>query len=760
MLNILKRIDQDISSSRGLRQTLDMVVLSLIELVEADACSIFLWDSESRRFILSANYGFGVHHIGTLHLNAGEGIIALVGKREEPINLADAANHPSFHFVQGIGEEAFHGMLAVPIIHQRKLLGVIMVQKTAIKQFATGDEALLVTISARLSASVAHAKASGYLGRDFFGHTLLNNVYSGVVGSSGVAIGHAYMAKANANLDAIGSRTITDIDAEIRLFEEALQRVRQDMVKAGDKLSADLRPEERALFDVYLGMLDDKALGQEVLQEIQAGQWAQGALATIVKRYSSHFDAMDDAYIRERATDIRDMGRRILLYLQADVSQVVEIPERAIIIGEELTPAILAEVPEGQIAALISMRGSANSHIAIFARAMGIPTVMGVVDLPYHNLAGQELVVDGYRGKVLSNLSDEKKQHYLNIIAEELTLVQGLEGLVNKPCTTLDGTTHEMLVNTGLMTDVVRALDRGAEGVGLYRTEVPFMMRDRFPSEFEQTEIYRQQLKMFHPRPVVMRTLDIGGDKALSYFPISEENPFLGWRGIRVTLDHPEIFMVQLRAMLRASEGLNNLKILFPMVTSLGELDEALHLLYRAIHELQEDNIQIVQPQVGMMVEIPANVYQIASFASHVDFLSVGSNDLTQYLLAVDRTNPRVAGLYDSFHPSVLHALKIIIDEAHAANTELSICGEIAGDPIGAIILSAMGYRSLSMSSSSLLKVKSVLRQISHSWSLELLEEIMKLDDPRIIRATIELGLESQDISLSQLGISKYTHYG
>ena len=386
MLNILQRIGQDISSARDLRETLDMVVLNLLDTMVSDACSIFLWDSESRRFVLSANQGFAAHNIGNLSLSSSEGIIALVGKREEPINLADAAHHPSFHFVQGIGEEAYHGMLAVPVIHQRKLLGVIMVQKKAKKSYASADEALLVTVSAQLSAAIAHAKASGYLGRDFFGHTLLNNIYRGVVGSSGVAIGTAYLAKANANLDAIGSRVSTDIAAEVRLFEEALSRVRQDMTEVGKKFSRDLRPEERAIFDVYLNMLDDAALGQEVLDEIQKGQWAQGALATVTKRYSSHFESMEDSYIRERASDIRDMGRRILLYLQADESQAVAIPEHAVIIGEELTPAILAEVPEGQIAALVSIKGSANSHIAIFARAMGIPTVMGVTDFPYQTL--------------------------------------------------------------------------------------------------------------------------------------------------------------------------------------------------------------------------------------------------------------------------------------------------------------------------------------------------------------------------------------
>ena len=756
MLNILKRINQDKSSARDLRDTLDMVVLSLIDSTNADASSVFLWNKEVRRFVLAANQGFGSDQIGKLSLGANEGVIAVVAKREEPINLADASNHPAFHFVNGIGEEDLHGLLAAPIIHHRKLMGVLVVQKKAKIKFETDDEAFLVTVSAQLSSAIARADASGHLSNDFFGQSNQNNYFKGVVGSSGVAIGQAYVVRSTANLDVVSSKVISDISAEITVFEEALELVRNDMVNVGKKLSKELRPEERALFDVYLGILDDKALGQEVVEIINTGQWAQGALAQVVRRYSSHFEAMEDPYIRERASDFRDLGRRILSKMQADASQAIEIPANAIIIGEELTPTILAEVPEQKIVGLISVRGSANSHIAILARAMGIPTIMGLMDMPYLMLENQELVVDGYRGIVFCNLTEDKKQHYVNVIQEEAELVKGLESLIDLPSITRDAVPYRLMVNTGLMTDVIRALDRGAEGVGLYRTEVPFMMRDRFPSELEQSEIYRQQLKSFHPRPVVMRTLDIGGDKALSYFPISEENPFLGWRGVRVTLDHPDIFLVQVRAMLRASEGLDNLKIMLPMVSSIGELEEALHLIYRAVYELQADQVKIEAPQIGMMVEIPSNVYQIKSFASRVDFLSVGSNDLTQYLLAVDRTNPRVAELYDSLHPAVLHSLKKIVDDSIESSTPVSICGEIAGDPIGAVILIAMGYRELSMSSTNLLKVKSVLRDTDLDWAENLLDRVLQMEDPRVIRASVELELIKHGIQLSRLGISNY----
>jgi len=297
-------------------------------------------------------------------------------------------------------------------------------------------------------------------------------------------------------------------------------------------------------------------------------------------------------------------------------------------------------------------------------------------------------------------------------------------------------------VNTGLMTDINRSIERGAEGVGLYRTEIPFMVRDRFPSEEEQRVIYREQLAAFAPHPVTMRTLDIGGDKSLSYFPIEEENPFLGWRGIRVTLDHPEIFMVQVRAMLKASDGLNNLHIMLPMVTSVIEAEEAQHLIHRAWLEVRDEGLDIAMPQVGVMIEVPAAVYQARALAQRVDFLSIGTNDLTQYLLAVDRNNRQVASLYNSYHPAVLHAILHVVEQAHEENVPVSVCGEMAGEVGSALLLMAMGVNALSMNASNLLKVKAAVRQVKASFTRQLLNEVLAMDNGEVIAAYVDLQLD------------------
>jgi phosphotransferase system enzyme I (PtsP) len=546
-----------------------------------------------------------------------------------------------------------------------------------------------------------------------------------------------------ADLNVVPDRSVDDIAAELELFDKALGWVREDMQELSEKLATQLRKEERALFDVYLMMLEDAALGNEVRKVIRTGQWAQGALRQVVLDHVNRFELMDDAYLRERASDVRDLGRRLLAYLQEERKTTLVYPDNTILVSEELSPAMLGEVPEGKLVGLISVTGSGNSHVAIFARAMGIPTVMGVVDLPYSKIDGIKLIVDGYHGEVFTNPSELLSKQYADVVEEERQLTEGLDALRALPCETLDGHRMPLWVNTGLLADVARAQQRGAEGVGLYRTEVPFMVNERFPSEKEQLATYREQLQAFHPLPVTMRTLDIGGDKSLSYFPIKEENPFLGWRGIRVTLDHPEIFLVQTRAMLKASEGLNNLRILLPMISGTQELEEALHLIHRAWGEVRDEGTDVPLPPIGVMIEIPAAVYQTRELARQVDFLSVGSNDLTQYLLAVDRNNPRVADLYDFLHPAVLQALQKVVNDAHLEGKPVSICGEMAGDPAAAVLLLAMGFDSLSMNATNLPKVKWLLRQVTQSKATELLGQVMTMDNPHLIYSTLHLALRN-----------------
>ncbi|QLF93334.1 phosphoenolpyruvate--protein phosphotransferase [Pseudomonas sp. ABC1] len=739
MLGTLRKIVQEVNAAPDLKAALGIIVLRVKEAMGSQVCSVYLLDPESGRFVLMATEGLNKRAIGKVSMAPNEGLVGLVSTREEPLNLEHASEHPRYRYFAETGEERYASFLGAPIIHHRRVMGVLVIQQKERRQFDEGEEAFLVTMSAQLAGVIAHAEATGSirgLGRE--GKGIQETRFLGIAGAPGAAIGTALVVLPPADLDVVPDKSVENIDAELALFSAALDAVRADMRALSERLAGQMRKEERALFDVYLMMLDDSALAGEVVKVIRTGQWAQGALRRVVSGHVRRFELMDDAYLRERASDVRDIGRRLLAYLQQAHQQTLTYPDNTILVSEELTPAMLGEVPEGKLAGMVSVLGSSNSHVAILARAMGIPTVMGAVDLPYSKVDGIDLIIDGTRGEIITNPGKVLRKKYATVIEQDRELARGLDVLRELPCETTDGQRIPLWVNTGLLADVVRAQERGAEGVGLYRTEVPFMIKERFPSEKEQLAIYREQLQAFHPLPVTMRSLDIGGDKALPYFPIQEENPFLGWRGIRVTLDHPEIFLLQTRAMLKSSEGLNNLRILLPMISGTRELEEALHLIQRAWNEVRDEGTDVRMPPIGVMIEVPAAVYQTRELARMVDFISVGSNDLTQYLLAVDRNNPRVADLYDYLHPAVLEALQRVVTDAHAEGRPVSICGEMAGDPAAALLLLAMGFDSLSMNATNLPRVKWMVRQVSSQVARDLLEQVMQLESPQAIRSLVQ----------------------
>ena len=395
------------------------------------------------------------------------------------------------------------------------------------------------------------------------------------------------------------------------------------------------------------------------------------------------------------------------------------------------------ELPTDSIVGVISLKGTSNAHMAIVARAVELPAIVGIENLKLDVLDGYECILDGNTGQFFVSPSQDQLEHYEGLIEGHKELHEYLIADIFRPVQTKCGQPFELLSNVGVESDAKLALSRSAQGVGLYRTEIGFMALDRFPSESEQEALYRRYFSIFHPLPVTMRTLDIGGDKALSYFPIVEANPVLGWRGLRVTLDHPEILMIQIRAMLKASQGLNNLRILFPMVTEVRELDIAIGLVNRAFHELLDEGYAHEYPSLGAMIEVPAAISQIAVFAKRVNFISVGTNDLIQYLLAVDRNNPRVAHLFQSFHPAVLSTLEDIYLKSKAAGCELCICGEAAGDPAMTVLLMGIGFRHFSLGPNCLLKVKWTLSQMKLSQMEALWSKVSSLESVESVRETV-----------------------
>ncbi|MEM7220762.1 MAG: phosphoenolpyruvate--protein phosphotransferase [Pseudomonadota bacterium] len=735
MLDALRSIVQHVNDATSFREALDIVVAEVAAAMGTEVCSVYLRD-DAARFVFAANEGLNRDVVGQVTLGEREGLVALVGQRAEPLNLQDATVHPRFHFLPEIGEEPFHAFLGVPVIHQRQVLGVLVVQQRDRRRFDEAEEAFLVTLSAQLAAAVAHAEATGEA-RDLFSPEVehSDSRYRGVPGAPGIATGRVVVVQPPADLDAVPDRQADDVTVELLVFDRALDAVRADIARIGEQLPESVPSEERALFDAYLHMLDDTALGDDVRERIRGGHWAQGALRRVIVDHVRRFEEMEDSYLRERAADVRELGQRVLAYLQDIRSDRVRLPEDCIVVGHEISAGMLAEFPVEQLRGIVSMRGSGTSHVAILARSLGVPTVMGAVDLPIHSLDGQTLIVDGFYGEVVANPSRDVSDSYDSLMQQEREFDAELEELRDAPSETEDGHRIRLWCNIGLSGDISRSLDLGAEGIGLFRTEIPFMTEERFPTEEEQRQIYRSHMAAFEPRPVTMRTLDIGGDKALSYFPISEDNPFLGWRGIRVTLDHPEIFLIQARAMIKANAGLDGvLRIMLPMISSMAEVEEARELVERAFAEVVEEGFKVKPPEIGVMVEVPAAVFQAREIAKRVDFLAVGSNDLTQYMLAVDRNNPRVADLYQDMHPAVIQALRQVARSGHAERKPVGICGEFAGTPTGAVLLVGMGYDVLSMNAINLPRIKWVIRNITLRRARRMLSHVLRMDDSEEIQ--------------------------
>lgn len=756
MLKTLKRIVQDVTTASHLAEALTVLVQRVRAAISVEAVSVFLIDNKHSEYVLIATDGFNKAAESKTRIPLDQGLIGLIGRREEPINIDDALTHPHFYPEPLMPENYLHGYLGVPIIQHRKLYGVLVAQKIEKCHFDDSEEAFLITLAAQLGGLIAHADATGELasltlpegkGKNKKKTEISQLNLSGIGSVPGVAIGSVVIVYPPADIDAVPRQLTDQIEHEILLFQDALQTTRENMHRLSKRMISSVGESEHALFDVYLRMLDKENLGAEVEHVIRKEKLsAQSALANIVKRHVQQFENMKDEYLSERASDIRDIGRRVLAELQTSQRTEIIYPRRTVLVGDEISAAALAEVPEGQLAGVVSAKGTNNSHVAILSRALGVPTVMGVRGLQLDQLAKRAIIVDGYFGHVFISPSKILLSEYKQLAQEEDELNKSLITLRDKPAETSDSHRISLQVNMGLSIDAGLSMSVGAEGVGLYRSEIPFMNRDRFPSEDEQYIIYRQLLKAFAPRKVTMRTLDIGGDKILPYFPIEEENPYLGWRGLRITLDHPDVFLLQVRAMMRASQDLNNLKILLPMVTTLHEVDEALYLIDQAYQELLEENYTIPKPELGVMVEVPAAVYQAREFAKRVNFLSVGSNDLTQYLLAVDRNNARVAGLYDALHPAVLQTLLRVVEGGHAAGVEVSICGEMASDPYAVILLLAMGFDTLSMNSASLPRVKWVIRSFSMANARRILADVLELEHASDIRLHLQKALEREGL--------------
>jgi phosphotransferase system enzyme I (PtsP) len=748
-LELLTRLVRDVNSAPDMDTVLRVVVQRTREVIHADVCTIYLSDHERRRHVIAATDGLAGSVVGQVQLAFGKGLIGMVAESTTAVSLDDVPEEMDKGFVDQAGAGRFHGFLGVPITHRGAALGVLVVRQRNVRRFDDGDAAFLTTLAAQLGGAIACARASGEICALCEPDAPPVGRFDGLPGAPGIALGTAVVVYPPADLRAVPDRPADDPAREERSFRDAIEHIQEEVRRLRQDLDRTLSSMDRALFDTYAMILDSPQIVETTVEAIHQGNWAPGALRRTIERHTRRFDEMQDPYLRERGTDIRQLGNRILEHLQGTSGTRRDYPADTILIGRQLSTIDLGLVPRDRLRAIVSAEGSSLSHAAIFARALGIPAVMGVVAPRLEQWDGQEVVANGNRGAVYVSPSAPLRAEIERLIREERVLAEHLSTLRDLPSTTYDGVEVSLYTNAGLVADTSLTVAAGSAGIGLFRSELPFMLDDRFPTEQEQTGVYRQVLETAAPLPVNLRTLDVGGDKPLPYLPIVERNPALGWRGIRLTLDHPEIFLTQLRAALRANVGLGNLRLLLPMVMGVAEVEQAVALIHQAHRQLLWEGVACSLPPVGIMVEVPSAVYQAEELARRVDFLSVGTNDLAQYLLAIDRGNPQVSERLDPLHPAVLRALRQVVDACRRAGKPVAVCGEMAGDPGCALLLLGMGFNSLSINAAALPRVKWAIRSVTFAQMEALAEAALQLDRPEPIWRLVEQVLE--DAGLERL---------
>ncbi|OEK19490.1 phosphoenolpyruvate--protein phosphotransferase [Staphylococcus saprophyticus] len=549
----------------------------------------------------------------------------------------------------------------------------------------------------------------------------MSNYINGIAASDGVAIAKAYLL---VELDlSFDSEKVSDVDAEIAKFNNAIQTSKVELTKIRNNAEQNLGADKAAIFDAHLLVLDDPELIQPIEEKIKNEQVnAPTALSDVTGQFITIFESMDNEYMKERAADIRDVSKRVLAHiLGVELPNPSMIDESVVIIGNDLTPSDTAQLNKEFVQGFVTNIGGRTSHSAIMSRSLEIAAVVGTKSITQEVKQGDMIIVDGLTGEVIIDPTEDEVIAYQNKRERFFEDKQELQKLRDEETTTIDGRHAELTANIGTPNDLKGVIENGAEGIGLYRTEFLYMGRDEMPTEDEQFEAYKKVLETMEDKRVVVRTLDIGGDKELPYLNLPEEmNPFLGYRAIRLCLDQPDIFRPQLRALLRAS-AFGKLNIMFPMVATIQEFRDAKALLLEEKDNLTNEGIEVSDDiELGIMVEIPSTAALADVFAKEVDFFSIGTNDLIQYTMAADRMSERVSYLYQPYNPSILRLVKQVIEASHKEGKWTGMCGEMAGDEIAIPLLLGLGLDEFSMSATSVLKARRQIKGLSQNEMEEL----------------------------------------
>jgi phosphotransferase system enzyme I (PtsP) len=705
---LLRRLREVMAEPVSAQERLDKIVVLIAANMVAEVCSVYVLRVDST-LELYATEGLNRDAVHRTVMRADEGLVGLVSSQASAINLSNAQAHPAFSYRPETGEEIYHSFLGVPVLRAGNTLGVLVVQNRARRTYSEEEVEALQTTAMVLAEMIASGELSALAlpGAEPAARRPVHMKGSAL--SEGIALGHVVLHEPRV---VVTNFIADDVPKELEHLKAAVDTLRSsldEMLEHGDVVEGG---EHRDVLEAYRMFAYDRGWAHKLEEAVMTGLTAEAAVERVQSDTRARMLRQTDPFLRERLHDLDDLANRLMRQLTGrdHAPSRESLPENAILVARSMGPAALLDYDRKRLRGLVLEEGGPHSHVTIVARALGIPAVGEIDNATGIADPGDAIIVDGATGDLHIRPLPDMEAAYAERVRLRARRQQQYLALRDKPCVTKDGKVITLLLNAGLAVDLPHIADTGAAGIGLFRTELQFMVAPNFPRTSEQYTLYRGVLDAAGDKPVTFRTLDIGGDKLLPYMRnVEEENPALGWRAIRLGLDRPGLLRTQLRALLRAA-GSRALKIMFPMISTVQEFDQARELVERELTHLRRHGHKLpAEVEVGSMVEVPSLLYQLDELLERVDFLSVGSNDLVQFLYAIDRGNPRVSGRFDALSTPVLRALKDIVDKADAHKKPATVCGELASQPIGALALVALGYRSLSLTPSAVGPVKAML---------------------------------------------------
>jgi phosphotransferase system enzyme I (PtsP) len=704
---LLRRLREVMVAPISPQARLDKIVVHIAANMVAEVCSIYVLRADAR-LELSATEGLNREAVHLTTMTTGEGLVGLIAETAEPLALADAQRHPAFSYRPETGEEIYASFLGVPILRGGNTLGVLVVQNRAHRTYSEEEVEALQTTAMLLAEMIAsgEVQTAAVPGSEIALRRPL--ALKGTPVADGVGLGHVVLHEPRI---VIKQLIAEDIKRETERLDTAIEAMRQSIDRLID--SRVMGPgEHHEVLETFRIFAHDRGWLRRLHEAVASGLTAEAAVERVQNDARAKLQRRTEPHLRERLHDLDDLANRLLHHLtgQGYVVSHAEMPSNAIVVARTMGAAALLEYDRAKLRGLVLEDGGAGSHVAIVARALGIAAIGEVSNIIDFVEPGDPIILDGTTGDVHVRPPHDVELAYAEKARLRARRQEQYRKLRDVPAVTQDNFAIELAMNAGLLVDLQHVEETGAAGIGLFRTEFQFMLAEHFPRMYEQEALYLAAFHQLGGKPITFRTLDIGSDKHLPYMArIAEQNPALGWRAIRIGLDRPGLLRMQLRGLLHAGAG-QHLRIMFPMIATVEEFEQAKLLVEREQAHLQLHGREPPRSlELGVMVEVPSLLWQLDEICSQVDFLSVGSNDLVQYLYAADRENKRMNARYDVLSAPVLRALRRIVDKARAAGKPVTLCGEIGGRPLEAMALLGVGFRSLSMSAASIGPVKAMV---------------------------------------------------